>query len=439
MDFNAFKEKVGQVFNDTKEKVSEMVVQLRFKDLLKDLYRDNELTEKEKEFAITEAKRWGMSEAEARHIIENAEWDHAHKTESVATLEDGTSNESENESSEVSTPNEPENTKEPESSKEPSNFVKPNFYFDDYIYKFEFDGNTLYARLDEDAHILTSQVENFKNEEGYENTGKGITELCNDVDELAVAIAKQIIQSSSNIRYSVYDYDPFCNDNDPLFEGMELANDYRPAVSKDFVNLTLETNVQPFLRFEVAAIEDASDVDKIREYIHNRNFNGLKKYYDEHDFNTHDIFNLWGDDETEILGYSIEDNEGNTIDEGELVVREYNVWDYPLEHIYNGNDAPDHLLVHVDKIIKKWARFKIPNGANIQNIHFPLSIINPGHWIINDELVGDTITTIDEIHYAGINLERIDGGDEGMFGSNQYFLLKKEPPRWNIPVYRVIV
>ena len=78
------------MFNDTKEKVSEMVVQLRFKDLLKDLYRDNELTEKEKEFAITEAKRWGMSEAEARHIIGNVEWDHNHKKDPIVTLENGT-------------------------------------------------------------------------------------------------------------------------------------------------------------------------------------------------------------------------------------------------------------------------------------------------------------------------------------------------------------
>ena len=287
-------------------------------------------------------------------------------------------------------------------------------------YKFEYDDTELYVKVGENSEILTSAEEEYDDEDAFENTGKFVNEEYYDVDELAVVIAKNIIKASSNIRYTVY----YCGE--PEFEDNEMTSDYKIVKSDKMETITLQSGGQSCTQFTIVEIEE-DEVDDIREMIECEDTDGLSDYMWNKDQDVLEVFNLWGDEDNETFDYKLEDEDGNVVDKGTVVVKEENVFDYGDYNRFAGEYAPKFLLVHPDEINRSWASFSIPKGANINNVHFKKSAI----FTFDGSSIGDTITSIGTLHYAGMDLDMIDCGDNGTYGSESFILLEKMDGHYN--------
>lgn len=305
-----------------------------------------------------------------------------------------------------------------ESSDEPFKLLIDTY---DITYKFEYDDTELYVKIGENSEILTSEEEEYDDEEAFEDTGKVVNEECYDVDELAVVIAKNIIKSSSNIRYTVY----YCGE--PEFEDNEMTSDYELVKSDEMETLTLHSGGQSCLQLTIVEIEE-DEVDDVREMINNEDADALADYMWDKDQDVLEVFNLWGDEDNETFDYKLEDEDGDVVDEGTILVKEDNVFDYGNYNRFADEYAPQYLLVHPDEIKKSWASFNIPKGANIKNVHFQKSAM----FTFCGGTLGDTITSIGALHYAGLDLDNMDCGDNGTYGSESFILLKKQDgdTRW---------
>lgn len=298
-----------------------------------------------------------------------------------------------------------------ESSDEPFKLLIDTY---DITYKFEYDDTELYVKIGENSEILTSEEEEYDDEEAFEDTGKVVNEECYDVDELAVVIAKNIIKSSSNIRYTVY----YCGELE--FEDNEMTSDYELVKSDEMETLTLHSGGQSCLQLTIVEIEE-DEVDDVREMINNEDADALADYMWDKDQDVLEVFNLWGDEDNETFDYKLEDEDGDVVDEGTILVKEDNVFDYGNYNRFADEYAPQYLLVRPDEIKKSWASFNIPKGANIKNVHFQKSAM----FTFSGSTLGDTITSIGALHYAGLDLDNMDCGDNGTYGSESFILLKK--------------
>lgn len=54
-----------------------------------------------------------------------------------------------------------------------------------------------------------------------------------------------------------------------------------------------------------------------------------------------------------------------------------------------------------------------------------MSISKISDVYIQRQYFGDTITSIGALHYAGLDLDNMDCGDNGTYGSESFILLKK--------------
>ncbi|MCQ2113806.1 MAG: hypothetical protein MJY52_01940 [Bacteroidaceae bacterium] len=308
-----------------------------------------------------------------------------------------------------------------ESSEEPFELLIDTY---DITYKFRYDDTELYVKVGENYEILTSEKKEYYDEEMFEDTGKVVNEQCHDFDELAVVIAKNIIKSSSKIYYTVYD----CGE--PEFVCCVMTSDYK-LVTDDFTQtVTIKpAGGQPCQELTVVELEE-DEVDEVREMITNKDVDALHNYlYDNDELDVFEVFNLWGDEDREVLGFEVVDSydgellcDGEAMHEGLIPVKEENVFDYDNYNRFAGEHAPKYLLVHPDEIKKSWASFNLPVDADIKNVHFhKLAIFTFDH-----PTIGDTITTIGALHYAGQELDCIDEGNNGTYGSNSFILLRKQ-------------
>lgn len=312
-----------------------------------------------------------------------------------------------------------------------------NYAGTDVIYKFKIDDKYVYAKLDKEENICILEtnedldLEDIDTDE-FTNTSKTIEKECYDVDELAIEIAKQIIDSSTDFTYDMYD-------DEELYENIRMSKDYEIITSDKMVTLNLypiksfAARTLLYCTFDMDKEEDRDSIAEIKDWIEFGDSDCLEEFMDSHTNEMEETLNLWGYDDEEILYYTKKDSDGNELEEGEFQLRESSVIDYNGGKLpYGMNKYPDYILLRVDDTIKSWATYKVPEDLDFEKLRFERAL-----WFRtgNGDIDGDSVTKLGILHYAGKEYDTVDEGNNGTTDGN-YFLLERD--RKDMCFYHVV-
>ena len=245
---------------------------------------------------------------------------------------------------------------------------------------------------------------------------------CEDIHDCGVAIAKKLnIQHDGKVMMS------FGQNEETLTDvAYEICLDKNLNYLKDnreTVTLTLYANRERDIVQTMFYEIDEDVIEEVKEAFENNDCDEIQNYL-ESDFFCNETLDLWGDDDAERLGYEITDCDGDTIDEGEILTAEANVFKYrDIEDNFavTMDYHPKHVVITTDSVKRAYTTFEIPANFNIGGISF-IKNNNTSLNILNCEQAGDTVTGIQAIRYAGETYYCDDIGDCGTIGDIYYFL-----------------
>ena len=288
-------------------------------------------------------------------------------------------------------------------------------YPEELIYKFKTANQSFYAYADgDDIKIYKGGDLNLydvdTNIKLFEDSHKKIQNVCHDADELAIEIAKQLLPPSNDITYDLYN-------RGELSSNYHLNKDFEIVTSEETTTLCLyQSDTISARMLNVMPIEE-ENLAALKEQFEDEDSEGLAEYFWEGEDELYSVFNLWGDEDSDILCYELNG------EEGEFVLSESNVFDYGDEpSMFERDDAPDYLLVKSEVNDGETADYTVPKDLDVTKLRFPLY---PLFDCDEPDCVGDTVTGFGTLHYAGKALLM---GDKENRGSELccYLLLKKK-------------
>ena len=108
-----------------------------------------------------------------------------------------------------------------------------------------------------------------------------------------------------------------------------------------------------------------------------------------------EVFNLWGDEDTEVIEYKLADEGGNTVDEGEHQICEDAVCG-DQDAIIGENYHPEYLLIRRDRLKRAYAVFEVDEDFSMEDCEWEDS--NPMDRRMRiafpTDLFGDTIASV---------------------------------------------
>jgi len=160
---------------------------------------------------------------------------------------------------------------------------------------------------------------------------------------------------------------------------------------------------------------DKEIVSRVKKLIKDEEYDELSHILFDLDDDCREVFNLWGDDD-ETVEYTLEDAEGNTVDEGEHQISE-EVFDAGGDLYIDKDKHPKYLLIRRDTLKRAFAMFEVDDDFSMEDCEFPnchpfdSAILWPGY-------IGDTVTSIngpirchDKTYYAETDDNFGDNGD----------------------------
>lgn len=245
---------------------------------------------------------------------------------------------------------------------------------------------------------------------------------CEDINDCGVVIAKRVIHDNDGEVKMSFGRGELTFTDQPcaivLDEELNYATD-----CEETVTLTLyasqRTDVMQTKFYDL----DEDEFETIKQLLEEDDTDEIWDHIDS-EFFCNETFDLWGDEESERLGYEITDSDGDVIDEGYIDVGSENLFAYrDIEDNFAVTQErhPQYLLVTTDSVKRSYAEYKVPANFSIGGISF-VKNDNAEKGILYCEYFGDDVTCITQIRYAGQTLSCDDTGDAGTVGDLRYFL-----------------
>ena len=245
---------------------------------------------------------------------------------------------------------------------------------------------------------------------------------CEDINDCGVVIAKRVIHDNDGEVKMSFGKGELTFTDQPcaivLDEELNYSDDCQETVT-----LTLYANQGTDVMQTKFYDLDEDEFETIKQLLEDGDTDEIWDHIDS-EFFCNETFDLWGDEESERLGYEITDSDGDVIDEGDISVGSENLFAYrdiKDNFAVTQERHPQYLLVTTDSVKRSYAEYKVPANFSIGGISF-VKNDNAEKGILYCEYFGDDVTCITQIRYAGQTLSCNDMGDAGTVGDLRYFL-----------------
>lgn len=300
--------------------------------------------------------------------------------------------------------------------------TKSNFYLSNYT-----DGCFQYQYQSHGKDVMVNVIVE-DNDLMIDDKSIGLTEDdlldCKDIDDCTLAIARHIIKD---------------NDGEVLTRFIDEYGDtltrigYVKRMNKDleFVNnegegwyLTLCADAGcDVLQFNFSEVAE-DDIHDVMSMFEAKDTGGLIGYaWSSESMQTSEILPIYGDDEEERLSFEITDENGDIVDEGDVLISEINIhyYDDCQPKCIAGESKPKYLLIYSDIMKRTCSGFNVPKGFNIGEVHFIDGYpVEPGCMAVDD--FGDSTTHMFSFRYQGKKYSCDDYSDCGGIGDFHFCL-----------------
>lgn len=245
---------------------------------------------------------------------------------------------------------------------------------------------------------------------------------CEDINDCGVVIAKRVIHDNDGEVKMSFGKGELTFTDQPCAIVLDEELNYS-ADCQETVTLTLYANQGTDVLQTNFYDLDEDEFETIKQLLEDGDTDEIWDHIDE-EFFCNETFDLWGDEESERLGYEITDSDGDVIDEGDISVGSENLFAYrdiKDNFAVTQERHPQYLLVTTDSVKRSYAEYKVPANFSIGGISF-VKNDNAEKGILYCEYFGDDVTCITQIRYAGQTLSCNDMGDAGTVGDLRYFL-----------------
>ncbi|MBO5707525.1 MAG: zinc ribbon domain-containing protein [Bacteroidaceae bacterium] len=245
---------------------------------------------------------------------------------------------------------------------------------------------------------------------------------CEDINDCGVVIAKRVIHDNDGEVKMSFGKGELTFTDQPCAIVLDEELNYS-ADCQETVTLTLYANQGTDVMRTNFYDLDEDEFETIKQLLEDGDTEEIWDHIDE-EFFCNETFDLWGDEESERLGYEITDSDGDVIDEGDISVGSENLFAYrdiKDNFAVTQEGHPQYLLVTTDSVKRSYAEYKVPANFSIGGISF-VKNDNAKKGILHCEYFGDDVTCITQIRYAGQTLSCNDMGDAGTVGDLRYFL-----------------
>lgn len=265
---------------------------------------------------------------------------------------------------------------------------------------------------------------------------------CEDIDDCSLVIGRHIIRDNDGeilTRYIDEDGNTLTGHSymKRMNKNLEFINDN----NDDSWYLSLCGNyTTPVVQFNICEITD-DEFEDVSSMFEKNDEECLFDYVMNSDsVETVEVFQTWGDTEDDRLSYELTDNNGQTVNEGVLLVSETNIFEYSdhkPEYLIKRSNHPRYILFHGDMVKDGLSVFRVPKDFNIGEIHFTNS--NPiEDRILDFGLLGDSFTNISSFRYQGKVYSSVEETNNGTYGDNHYCLFEwSERKERYIPLYEI--
>lgn len=245
---------------------------------------------------------------------------------------------------------------------------------------------------------------------------------CEDINDCGVVIAKRVIHDNDGEVKMSFGKGELTFTDQPCAIVLDEELNYSDEC-QETVTLTLYANQGTDVMRTNFYDLDEDEFETIKQLLEDGDTDEIWDHIDE-EFFCNETFDLWGDEESERLGYEITDSDGDVIDEGDISVGSENLFAYrdiKDNFAVTQEGHPQYLLVTTDSVKRSYAEYKVPAHFSIGGISF-VKNDNAKKGVLHCEYFGDDVTCITQIRYAGQTLSCNDMGDAGTVGDLRYFL-----------------
>lgn len=302
-----------------------------------------------------------------------------------------------------------------------------------FQYQYQSHGKMVFVNVHVDGYDLRVKkgyIDDVPmvNEQSFSITDDDLSG-CEDIDDCTLVIGRYVIK-----------------DNDGEVETRFLDNNWRYPTGVEYVKrlnkdlefitntddeswyLTLRGDVsRDITQFNFCEVEEDGIKDVISMFEEEDTDSIFDYVLSSDTLETVENFQVWDDPSEEQLSYEITDKNGDVVNEGRLVVNEYNINtydDYKYDFIVDETKHPKYLLVHSDTMKRSYTGFRVPKDFNPGEIHFINKCPVQSFYQLSLDRFGDTITDIFSFRYQGKTYECEDYGDNGSVGDYKYTLLE---------------
>ena len=293
----------------------------------------------------------------------------------------------------------------------------------EFVYRYESDGEEVEKRV---------QIQ-YNGDDEFLYSGGQLLPLtiedfagCIDVDDCGVVIAKRIIDDNDNeVRMSFFfDDEENTLTGIPYWLTLDANRDYARHGYMNTALLTLYAGEGRDVARNMFYSLSEEEFYNAKQWIEDEDNESLYDFVFDtaEEIGCNETFDLWGDEESEVLSCTHDDGE-DEYDDGNITVAENNVFREKNEQYIIYKDAPvEYLLIVTDRVKRSYAEFEVPESIEIGAIHFiDNNNAEPGVNLYCEGF-GDTITSINGIRYEGRTYGAVDCSDAGTVGDLRYYL-----------------